>query len=86
MHSAIILLALISVVVLLALKEMAGLATTLMNARMGLTRVTNTRHVQTLKALMNAAAVLGFVVMVKFVKMSTSVWRDHMTAVRMRLV
>jgi len=86
MHSAIILLALILVVVFLASKEMAGLATTLMNARMGLTSATHTPHVQTPEALMNAAAFLGFVEMVKFVEMSTNVWMDHMTAVCMRLV
>ena len=73
MHSARILLVLILVVVFLALKEMDGLAKTLMNARMEITSVTNTRHVQTLEALMNVAAFLGFVVMVKFVEMSTSV-------------
>ena len=64
MHSAIILLDYILVVVFLALKEMAGRATTSMNARMGITSVTHTQHVQTLKALMNAAAFLGFMVMV----------------------
>ena len=74
------------VAVFQALKEMDGLATTLMNAGMGLTSVTHTQHVQTQKALMNAAAFLGFVEMVKFVVMSTNVSIDHMTAVRMRLV
>ena len=86
MHTAITLLALIIVLVYQVLKEMAGLAMTSMNARMELTSATHTRHVQTPEALMNAAAFLGFVEMVKFVEMLTNVKMDHMTAVCMRLV
>ena len=55
------------------LKEMDGLVTTSMNVRTELTSVTHTQHVQTLKAPTNVAAFLGFVVMVKCVKMSTNV-------------
>ena len=57
-----------------------------MNARVGLTSVTHTQHVQTLKALTNAPATLGFVVMVKSVEMSTNVKINHITAVPMELV
>ena len=66
--------------------ELDGLATTSMNVRTERTSVTHTQHVQTLKAPTSVAASLGFVVMVKCVEMSTNVWMDHMTAVRMRLV
>ena len=50
-------------------KEMDGHAMTLMNVRMGLTSVTETRYAQTLKALTNAPAFLGFTVTVKCVEM-----------------
>ena len=63
-----------------------GLAMTSMNARLEGTSVTQTQTVQTVKALMNAAAFLVFVEMVSFVEISTNVWMDHMTAVRMQLV
>ena len=53
-----------------------------MNARTELTNVTHMHHVLTLKAPTNAAASLGFTVMVKCVEMSTNVWRDHMSVVR----
>lgn len=56
-----------------------------MNARMELTNVTHTQHVQTLKAPTNAAASLGFAVMAKYVEMSTNVWMDHMSVVRLQL-
>ena len=67
-------------------KEMACRAMTIMNVRMGLTSATKTRYAQTLKALTNAPAFLGFMVTVKCVEKSTNVWMDHMTAVWMRLV
>ena len=86
MHSAITLLDPMLAVVSLALEEMDGLAMTLMNARMELTSVTHTQYVETPEALTNAAASLGFVGMVRFVKMSTNVSIDHMTAVHKRLV
>ena len=65
---------------------MDGHAMISMNARMGLTGVTHTQTVQTLKVLTNVAASLGFVEMVKYVGMSTNVWMDQMTAVRIRHV
>ena len=86
MQSAQMLLARIAVIVFLAIKAMDGLATTLMNARMVLSSVTHTQHVQTPTALMGAAAYLGFMEMVKFVEMSTNIWLGHMTAARTRLV
>ena len=57
-----------------------------MSARLGLTSVTHTQHVQTLKALTYAPAFLGFVVMVKCAKILTNVWMEHMAAVRTQLV
>ena len=65
---------------------MDGLAMTSMNARMELTSVIQMHNVQTLKALMNAPAILGFAVMVKRAKILTNVCMDHITAVHMRLV
>ena len=59
---------------------------TSMNARMEPTSVTQMHNVQTLKALMNVPAILGFAVMVKCAKILTSVHMDHITAVHMRLV
>ena len=85
MHSAITLLDLMTVAVSQVLKEMDGLATTSMNARTELTNVTHTQHVQTLKAPTNAPASLGIAVMVKCVEMSTNVWMDHMSVIRLRL-
>ena len=85
MHSAITLLDLMPVAVSQVLKATDGLATTLMNARTELTNVTHTQHVQTLKAPTNAAASLGFAVMVRSVEMSTNVWMDHISVVRLRL-
>ena len=85
MLSAVTVLDLLAVLVSQDSKGMDGRAMTLMNVGMGLPNVTETRHAQTLKALTNAPAFLGFMVTVKCVEMSTNVWIDHMTAVWMRL-
>ena len=73
MHIAAILLALMGVSAFKDSKEMDGHATTLMNARMGLTSVTKTQHAPTPKALTNATARLDFMVTVKYVEMLTNV-------------
>lgn len=65
---------------------MDGLAMTSMNARIELTSVTQMHNVQTLRAPMNAPAILGLAVMVKGAKILTNACMDHITAVRMRLV
>lgn len=73
LHSAITLLARTTALVAQASKEMDAHATTLMSARMGLTSVTTTQCVRTLWAFTNAPAILGFLVMVKCVKMLMNV-------------
>ena len=69
MLSAVTVLDLLAVLVSQDSKGMDGRAMTLMNVGMGLPNVTETRYVQTLKALTNAPAILGFMVTVKCVEM-----------------